>query len=120
MNSTRQVDQAQKTETDTLKKTKRYEDDKRKADTDANNFEFDKTLAQRAADGPDNFRIKNIQRVHSMNSGRPLKERLNIPEGVDVFQYGSQKLNIWEFQKEHRGGVCGPLDIPFGANSLAM
>jgi hypothetical protein len=35
-----------------------------------------------------------------MCTGRPLKERLNIPEGVDVFQYGNQKLNIWEFQKE--------------------
>ena len=35
-----------------------------------------------------------------MSSGRPPKERLNIPEGVDVFQYGNQKLNIWEFQKE--------------------
>ena len=35
-----------------------------------------------------------------MSHGRPPKERLNIPEGVDVFQYGNQKLNIWEFQKE--------------------
>lgn len=35
-----------------------------------------------------------------MNSGRPLKERLNIPEGSEIFQYGNQKLNIWEFQKE--------------------
>lgn len=23
-----------------------------------------------------------------------------IPEGVEVFMYGNQKLNIWEFQKE--------------------
>jgi len=35
-----------------------------------------------------------------MSQGRPPQERLNIPEGVDVFQYGNQKLNIWEFQKE--------------------
>jgi hypothetical protein len=35
-----------------------------------------------------------------MGTGRPLQERLNIPEGVDVFQYGNQKMNIWEFQKE--------------------
>jgi hypothetical protein len=25
---------------------------------------------------------------------------MNIPEGVEVFMYGNQKLNIWEFQKE--------------------
>lgn len=32
-----------------------------------------------------------------MGSGRPPQERLPIPDGVDVFQYGNQKLNIWEF-----------------------
>lgn len=78
----------------------RRDTDKRKADTDANNTEFERALAQRAKDGPDNIKIRNIQRVHSMNTGRPLKERLNVPEGVEVFQYGNQKLNIWEFQKE--------------------
>ena len=35
-----------------------------------------------------------------MSVGRPPKERMNIPEGVEVFMYGNQKLNIWEFQKE--------------------
>jgi hypothetical protein len=25
---------------------------------------------------------------------------MTIPEGVEVFMYGNQKLNIWEFQKE--------------------
>jgi hypothetical protein len=29
-----------------------------------------------------------------------MKERMAIPEGVEVFMYGNQKLNIWEFQKE--------------------
>lgn len=38
--------------------------------------------------------------IRSMQTNRPLKERLNIPEEVDVFQYSGQKLNIWEFQKE--------------------
>lgn len=35
-----------------------------------------------------------------MSHGRPPKPRMNIPEGVEVFMYGNQKLNIWEFQKE--------------------
>jgi hypothetical protein len=35
--------------------------------------------------GPANFKTQNITRVNSMGSGRPLQERLNIPEGVDVF-----------------------------------
>lgn len=35
-----------------------------------------------------------------MSHGRPPKERLNIPDDVDVFFYGNQKLNIWEVQKE--------------------
>lgn len=25
---------------------------------------------------------------------------MSIPDGVEVFMYGNQKLNIWEFQKE--------------------
>ena len=33
----------------------------------------------------------------AMSIGAAPIERLNIPEGVDVFQYGNQKLNIWEF-----------------------
>ena len=73
---------------------------KRKADTDDKNREFEEILTRRYRDGPEDFQMKNIEIVHSMNTGRPLKERLNIPEGVDVFQYGNQKLNIWEFQKE--------------------
>lgn len=59
MQSTRQVETVQQPD-ETQKKTKRYEDDKRKADTDANNFEFEKTLAQRARDGPGNFKLKNV------------------------------------------------------------
>ena len=47
-----------------------------------------------------NFKIANLYRVKSLCQGKPLKERLQIPEGVDVFMYGNQKLNIWEFQKE--------------------
>lgn len=71
-------------ETETINiRTKR--DDKRKADTDAKNDFFEETLAKRAADGPPNFQNKNIDLVHSMNTGRPLVKRLDIPDGVDVF-----------------------------------
>jgi hypothetical protein len=42
----------------------------------------------RTANGPDNFKRKNIERVHSMNTGRPLREYWNIPEGLEVYPYG--------------------------------
>jgi len=35
-----------------------------------------------------------------MSSGRPPKARIDVPEGVEVFPYGSQRGNIWETQKE--------------------
>ena len=35
-----------------------------------------------------------------MSQGRGLKPRIEIPDGVEVFQYGSQRGNIWETQKE--------------------
>jgi len=73
---------------------------KRKADTDCVNKEFEMYLSTRNQAPPRNFKHGNVQRVRSMCSGRPLVERLNIPEGVDVFGYGNQKLNIWEYQKE--------------------
>lgn len=73
---------------------------KRKADTECKNDEFELRMKERLASGPDDFKKKNKERVASLCTGRPLKERLAIPEGVDVFQYGNQKLNIWEFQKE--------------------
>jgi hypothetical protein len=42
----------------------------------------------------------NKELVKSMSHGRPPKERMVIPDGVEVYMYGNQKLNIWEFQKE--------------------
>ena len=62
---------------------------KRKADTDCHNREFELTLQERAVAGARDFRGENLTRVHSMSLGKPPKERLNIPEGVDVFQYGN-------------------------------
>ena len=32
-----------------------------------------------------------------MSPAKELRERMNLPEGVEVYQYASQKLNIWEF-----------------------
>lgn len=32
--------------------------------------------------------------------GKPLKARVDVPEGVEVYQYGGQKGSIWELQKE--------------------
>lgn len=50
--------------------------------------------------GAKNFKLENIIRTASMSVAKPPKEFLNIPEGVDIFPYGNQKLNVWEFQKE--------------------
>jgi hypothetical protein len=33
--------------------------------------------------------IRNVEKLRSFSSGRPLKERLNIPDGVEVYQYGN-------------------------------
>ena len=62
---------------------------KRKANTDCKNNEFEFTLKQRTSSPPNNFDDKNKTILASMSTGRPLQERLNIPEGVDVFQYGN-------------------------------
>ena len=35
-----------------------------------------------------------------MGSGKLPQPRIDLPAGVEVFPYSSQKLNIWEFQKE--------------------
>ena len=71
-----------------------------KADTDQNNEAFEETLRLRANQSPKNVFDENKELLKSMSIGRPPKERMNIPEGVEVFMYGNQKLNIWEFQKE--------------------
>lgn len=36
------------------------DDDKRKADTDANNYEFDRLISERFREGPENFKLKNV------------------------------------------------------------
>ena len=68
-----------------LEEARAKKSDKRKADTVCTNREFELSLQERTVRGPQDIKKQNIQRVHSMNSGRPLQERLNIPDGVDVF-----------------------------------
>ena len=80
--------------------TKKHEKTKMKADTDQTNEAFLETLRQRANQSPKNAFAENKELLKSLSIGRPPKERMNIPEGVEVFMYGNQKLNIWEFQKE--------------------
>lgn len=81
------------------KVVKKYSD-KRKEDTDCKNDEFETLLKYREQNDPDDFHAKNISKLRAMSTGRPLKERLYIPDDVEVFVYGNQKLNIWEVQKE--------------------
>lgn len=71
-----------------------------KGETNANNEAFELTLKARANSPIRNVFVENIDMLKTMSHGRPPKERMTIPEGVEVFMYGNQKLNIWEFQKE--------------------
>jgi len=57
-------------------------------------------LRERKEADPKDFNQLQREKLRHMSSGRPPKERMTIPEGVEVFMYGNQKLNIWEFQKE--------------------
>ena len=72
----------------------------RKAPTDARNDDFDMMLRARSMADVQDFTMANVNKLRTLSTGRPPKERMEIPDGVDVFQYGNQKLNIWEFQKE--------------------
>lgn len=85
---------------DQERRRKQKEDEKRKADTDCRNEAFEFSLKQRHSAAQLDFQQKNKKVLREMSQGRPPKERLIIPDDVDVFFYGNQKLNIWEVQKE--------------------
>jgi len=34
--------------------------------------------------------------MREKSTGKPLKARIDVPEGVEIFQYGSQRNNIWD------------------------
>ena len=46
------------------------------------------------------FIITNRRSIRDASTGRGLKTRIDVPEGVEVYGYGSQHNNIWELQKE--------------------
>lgn len=71
-----------------------------KGPTNDKNDDFEETLKRRMEAAPKDFNHLQKEKLKSMSTGKPPKERMNIPEGVEVFMYGNQKLNIWEFQKE--------------------
>lgn len=73
---------------------------KRKADTECRNNQFIKFLREREEQDPINYSWQNKAQVKSMCTGRPLKARLDVPDGFEVHMYGSQTKNIWEFQKD--------------------
>lgn len=58
---------------------------KRKAETDCKNDEFEISMKQRKAQVPKDYEVMHRRNIRSMQTNRPLKERLNIPEEVDVF-----------------------------------
>jgi hypothetical protein len=67
---------------------------KLKGETVTKNLDFEDTLKNRQ---PKDALTLNKEKLRSMSIGKPPKERMSIPEGVEVFMYGNQKLNIWEF-----------------------
>mmetsp|Transcript_39721 Transcript_39721/g.38285 ORF Transcript_39721/g.38285 Transcript_39721/m.38285 type:complete len:99 (-) Transcript_39721:861-1157(-) len=70
-----------------------------KAETDCRNIDYEETMRARKSIPEKNLKKDNIQTVRNLSQalGKEPRERMNIPQGVEVFQYGNQKLNIWEF-----------------------
>lgn len=56
---------------------------KRNPDTDAGNFQFEEILRKRRESDVTNFKYLNREYVRSLNSGRPLQPRIDIPDNVD-------------------------------------
>ena len=73
---------------------------KRNPDTICKNPEFVQTMRSRSMGIQQDFIISNRRTIRNMSTGRPLKQRIEVPDGVEVFPYGSQQNNIWETQKE--------------------
>ncbi len=73
---------------------------KRKAPTDCANTAFAETIKARQASISTDFKRTNIQQIKKMSHGKLPQPRIDLPAGVEVFNYSGQKLNIWEFQKE--------------------
>lgn len=68
--------------------------------SDCQNHEFARSLNDRKKQPVRNIVNENKEMLKSMQSGKPPQERLIVPDGVEQFMYGNQKLNVWEWQKE--------------------
>ena len=69
--------------------------------SDSQNHEFARTLNERSKQPARNIIHDNKTLARSMQTtNRGPQERLIVPEGVEQFMYGNQKLNVWEWQKE--------------------
>jgi hypothetical protein len=73
---------------------------KRNPDTVHKNHVFDRSMRARSQGGVTDFMQSNRQTIRELSTGRPLKLRIEVPEGVEVYPYGAQRGNIWEQQKE--------------------
>jgi hypothetical protein len=67
----------------------KHERTRMKAETVCNNDEFEETLRNRANASPRNVFAENTEKLKTMSHGRPPKERMIIPDGVEVFMYGN-------------------------------
>ena len=57
-------------------------------------------MKERSKSTVPDFKNKNVEHVHSLNTGRPLVQRIDLPDNMNFGQYGGQRNNIWEFQKK--------------------
>ena len=73
---------------------------KRNPDTVCKNPDFEHSLRSRSMGAATDFIRTNKGHLRQMSQGRPPKLRIEVPEGVETFPYGSQRNNIWETQKE--------------------
>lgn len=69
---------------------------KRKGDTDHRNSAFTSYLKERQGKSQD-YNMTHKRFVKSQCSGRVLRPRIDLPDGVEVFPYSQSRLNVWEF-----------------------
>jgi len=62
---------------------------KRNKDTDARNHDFESTLKMRSFEEPKNAIATHKAFVASLNTGKPLRTRIEVPDGVETYGYGS-------------------------------
>lgn len=60
-----------------------------KAETVCVNEGFEETLKARAQGSPRDIFAENKEMLKTLSHGRPPKERMQIPDGVEVFMYGN-------------------------------